>query len=63
MNDEDGKFIARQLLAITKDRKLACFLVYHLFHRYDKKEIEDCFARVDHEISTDLGLSIQVEDE
>jgi len=27
--DENGKFLASQLLAITKDRKLACFLVYH----------------------------------
>ena len=40
MNDEDGKFIASQLLAITKDRKLACFLMYHLFHRYEKKRLK-----------------------
>lgn len=59
MHDEEGKFIARQLLAITKERKLACFMVYHADHGYGKELIQACFARVNQQFSDQLGLSIQ----
>ena len=61
MYDENDKFIARQLLAITKDRKLACFQVYHASHQHDETTIENCFATADREFSQDLGIPIQEE--
>ena len=61
MHDADGKFIARQLLAITKERKLACFMVYHASHRYDRELIQEKFGDIDKAFALELGITIQDE--
>ncbi len=63
LHDSEGKFIARQLLAVTKERKLACFMVYHSGHQHDRKMIEYCFARTNKKFAAELGLTIQDESE
>lgn len=63
MRDANGQFLARQLLAITKDRKLACFEVYQSGGCSDRQLILDFFSAVDVAFAEELGVVIQVEQE
>jgi len=55
---ENGRFLARQLLAITESGELACFEVYHTSGGKDCKLLEAEFLRLNQEFAERLGMMI-----
>lgn len=53
--DEKGRFVARQVVAITDDERLACFRVYPLTCA---RELQAAFAEWNRMLASSLGVSV-----
>ena len=60
-HDAEGRFMARQLIAISEEGRLVCFDLYRA--RGEEEELERAFSAYDRYLAKALGIPLETEDD